>query len=142
MLGPEPLEAGFDGDRLYAETRLRKAAIKQILMDSHVVAGVGNIYANEALFRAGIHPTRQAGRLSRASCQRLAEAIRTTLELALAAGGSTLRDFVDATGAPGYFQQQYTVYGRTGQACPKCGRAIRNVRQGQRATYYCPGCQR
>lgn len=141
-LGPEPLAPGFDGDQLYTATRGRKAAIKQILMDGHVLAGIGNIYASEALYRAGIHPARSASRVSRARYRRLAEAIHTTLELALAAGGSTLRDFVDATGAPGYFQQQYGVYGRAGQPCRRCGSAIRQVRQGQRSTFYCPRCQR
>jgi formamidopyrimidine-DNA glycosylase len=107
-----------------------------------VLAGVGNIYANEALFRAGIHPGRAARRLSLPRYRLLAQAIRETLELALAAGGSTLRDFVDAHGAPGYFQQQYEVYGRNGAPCRKCGTAIRVIRQGQRSTFYCPRCQR
>jgi formamidopyrimidine-DNA glycosylase len=141
-LGPEPLAPGFDGDQLYAETRGRKAAIKQILMDGHVLAGIGNIYASEALYRAGIHPARSASRVSRARYRSLAEAIRTTLDLALAAGGSTLRNFVDATGAPGCFQQQYGVYGKAGQPCERCGSVIRQLRQGQRSTFYCPHCQR
>ena len=141
-LGPEPLAPGFDGDRLYTGTRGRKAAIKQVLMDGHVLAGIGNIYASEALFRAGIHPSRGAGRVSRARYRVLAEAIHTTLELALAAGGSTLRDFVDANGAPGCFQQQYGVYGRAGEPCRRCGSTIRLLRQGQRSTFYCPRCQR
>jgi formamidopyrimidine-DNA glycosylase len=141
-LGPEPLAPGFDGDWLYAATCRRKAPIKHVLMDSHVLAGIGNIYANEALFRAGIHPARRARRISLARCRLLAEAIRRTLELAVAAGGSTLRNFVDATGSPGYFQQQYAVYGRAGQPCRQCGGPIRNMRQGQRSTFYCPNCQR
>lgn len=141
-LGPEPLAPGFDGDRLYAETRGRRAAIKQVLMDSHVLAGIGNIYAAEALYRAGIHPARSASRVSRARYRLLADAIRETLERALAAGGSTLRDYVDATGAPGCFQQQYGVYGRAGEPCRRCGATIRLMRQGQRSTFYCPHCQR
>jgi len=141
-LGPEPLADGFDGDHLFRETRRRRAAIKQVLMDSHVLAGVGNIYANEALFRAGIHPARQARRLSRVRCGMLADAIRNTLERALGAGGSTLRDFVGATGAPGHFQQHYAVYGRAGEACLRCGCPIKRMRQGQRSTFYCPHCQR
>lgn len=141
-LGPEPLAPGFDGDRLHAATRHRRAAIKQVLMDSHLLAGIGNIYANEALFGAGIHPGRAAHRISRARYARLAAAICETLERALAAGGSSLRDYVDATGAPGYFQQQYKVYGREGQPCRVCGTPIRSVRQGQRSSFYCPRCQR
>ncbi len=141
-LGPEPLAPGFDGDRLYAETRRRSAAIKQVLMDSHVLAGIGNIYASEALYRAGIHPARSANRVSRARYRRLAEAIHATLELALAAGGSTLRDFVDAHGAAGCFQQQYGVYARAGEPCRQCGSKVRLLRQGQRSTFYCPRCQR
>ena len=141
-LGPEPLAADFDGDALYAATRGRSAAIKLVLMDSHVLAGIGNIYASEALHRAGIHPARSADRVSRARYRQLAHAIRTTLELALAAGGSTLRDFVDATGALGCFQQQLEVYGRAGEPCHTCGTTVRSIRQGQRSTFYCPRCQR
>lgn len=141
-LGPEPLAPDFDGDRLYAGTRGRRAAIKQVLMDSHVLAGIGNIYASEALYRAGIHPARSASRLSRGRYRLLADAILETLERAIAAGGSTLRDFVDATGAPGCFQQQYGVYGRAGEPCRRCGATIRLLRQGQRSTFYCPRCQR
>lgn len=141
-LGPEPLAPDFDGDWLYRATRNRKAAIKHILMDSHLLAGIGNIYANEALFRAGIHPARSAQRVSLARYRRLAAAVRDTLEKALAAGGSTLRDFVDATGKPGYFQQYYEVYGRAGAPCRVCGAAVRAMRQGQRSTFYCPHCQR
>jgi formamidopyrimidine-DNA glycosylase len=141
-LGPEPLAADFDGDALYAATRGRSAAIKLVLMDSHVLAGIGNIYASEALHRAGIHPARSADRVSRARYRQLAHAIRTTLERALAAGGSTLRDFVDATGALGCFQQQLEVYGRAGEPCHTCGTTVRSIRQGQRSTFYCPRCQR
>ena len=141
-LGREPLEPGFDGDWLYRAAHARKAAIKHVLMDSHLLAGLGNIYANEALSRAGIHPGRAARRVSLARYRLLAQAVRETLERALAAGGSTLRDFVDARGAPGHFQQQCEVYGREGKPCRKCGTAIRAMRQGQRSTFYCPRCQR
>jgi len=110
-------------------------------MDGKVVVGVGNIYANESLFRAGIDPRTPAHKLGTKRCARLAETVRQTLEQAIAAGGSTLRDFVDPTGKPGYFPQQYYVYGREGQPCRVCGAPIRAIRQGQRATFYCPRCQ-
>ncbi|HUW44593.1 MAG TPA: bifunctional DNA-formamidopyrimidine glycosylase/DNA-(apurinic or apyrimidinic site) lyase, partial [Dehalococcoidia bacterium] len=141
-LGVEPLTAAFDGDFLYRASRGRQTAIKQFLMDGHVVVGIGNIYANEALFDAGISPKTAAGKISAARYARLAEAVKETLTRAISAGGSTLRDFVDSAGAPGYFQQQYRVYGRTGLPCPRCGAAIRQIRQGQRSTFYCPGCQK
>jgi len=141
-IGPEPLSSGFDGTWLHRVTRRRDAAIKQVLMDGHVVAGVGNIYANEALFRAGIHPRTHANRLSRERCVLLAEKIRETLELAIIAGGSSLRDYVGSDGMAGNFQSQFMVYGRAGEPCPRCGRAIREIRQGQRSTFFCPGCQR
>jgi formamidopyrimidine-DNA glycosylase len=140
-LGPEPLGEAFDGEVLRRAARTRSAAIKQVLMDSRVVAGVGNIYANEALFRAGIRPTTPARRLSAARCRRLAQAIRETLEDAIAAGGSTLRDFVGSDGNPGYYQQRCFVYGRAGKPCRRCAAPIRSLRQGQRASYYCPRCQ-
>ena len=111
-------------------------------MDAHVVVGIGNIYANEALFHAGIHPLAPAGRLTRPRCRRLAVAIRDTLARAIEAGGSTLRDFVDGHGRPGYFQQTYYVYGRAGQPCRQCGGTLRLTRLGGRATSYCPACQR
>lgn len=140
-LGPEPLSAEFDGTWLHRHTRNRKTSIKQCLMDNHLVVGVGNIYANEALFRAGIRPTTQAGRVGKERLIRLAQEIKEVLSLAIAAGGSTLRDFVNSNGNPGYFQQQYFVYGRAGNACRHCGHDIIITRQGQRATYYCPHCQ-
>ncbi len=140
-LGPEPLEKAFDGDYLYQATRRRKAAIKQMIMDSGVVVGVGNIYANEALFRAGIRPQLAAGRLTLPRCAALAKAIKETLRAAIKAGGSTLRDFVNSAGEPGYFQQNYFVYGRAGEPCRTCGTAIRQVRQGPRSSFYCPHCQ-
>jgi formamidopyrimidine-DNA glycosylase len=141
-LGPEPLERDFNGEALHRATRRHSAAIKQVIMDSRVVVGVGNIYASEALFRAGIRPSTPARRLSAARCQLLAQAIRETLEEAIAAGGSTLRDFVGSDGNPGYFQQSYFVYDRAGEACRRCGTPVRALRQGQRSTYYCPQCQK
>jgi formamidopyrimidine-DNA glycosylase len=141
-LAPEPLGAEFDGGWLHARTRGRSAAIKTVLMDSHTVVGVGNIYASESLFRAGIHPKTAAGKVSRERCDRLVQAIRETLSAAIDAGGSTLRDFVGSDGNPGYFQQSYYAYGRSGQPCRVCGQTIRLLRQGLRATFYCPRCQR
>lgn len=140
-LGPEPLERCFHGDHLHAASRGRKAAIKQFIMDSHVVVGVGNIYASEALFRAGIRPQLAAGRLSRERCMQLAKTIKEVLRAAIRKGGSSLRDFVQSDGNPGYFQQHYFVYGRAGQPCRRCGTTIRQFRQGQRSTFWCPGCQ-
>lgn len=141
-IGPEPLAEQFSGDWLYEVTRKRSAAIKLVLMDSHVVAGVGNIYASEELFRAGINPKRPASRISRARYAVLADRVRETLEAAIRAGGSTLRDYVGSDGEAGYFQDEHLVYGRGGEPCLKCGTAIREIRQGQRATFYCPRCQR
>lgn len=141
-LGPEPLEDAFDAAVLYKGTRGRRAAVKLALTDNKLVVGVGNIYASEALFRAGIRPTRAAGRLTRDQCARLVDAVRATLGDAIAAGGSTLRDYVGSTGEPGAFQLEYAVYGRTGLPCPACGTPVRATRQGQRSTFYCPTCQR
>jgi len=141
-LAPEPLGAEFDAGWLHASTRGRRAAIKTVLMDSHTVVGVGNIYASESLFRAGIHPKTAAGRVSLQRCERLVSAIRETLAAAIEAGGSTLRNFVGAEGDPGRFQQGYFVYGRDGEPCRSCGAAIRALRQARRATFYCPHCQR
>ncbi len=141
-LGVEPLTADFDGAWLYWATRGKKTNIKQTLMDGHLVVGVGNIYANEALFRSGIRPTLPASRLGRARCDKLARIVKEVLEQAIAAGGSSLRDFVDSSGKPGYFQQQYFVYGRAGETCRVCGNPVRLLRQGQRATFYCPCCQK
>lgn len=141
-LGLEPLEAGFTGAAMHAKARGRRAPVKHFLMDARVVTGVGNIYASEALHRAGIDPRRSAGRISRARWDRLAASVRSTLERAIAAGGTTLRDFASAEGRPGYFQQEASVYGREGLPCRTCGAAIRALRQGQRSTFYCPSCQR
>ncbi len=140
-LGVEPLSDSFTPDYLHAATRRRKQAIKLLLMDHHVVVGVGNIYANESLFRAGIRPRMAAGRLTRNAAERLVETVRQTLRDALAAGGSSLRDFVHSDGTSGYFQQQYFVYGRDGEMCRECGTAIRRIVQGQRASFFCPTCQ-
>ncbi len=141
-LGLEPLSPKFSGDWLYAATRGRRVGIKPLLMNSAVVAGVGNIYANESLFRAGISPRTPAARLSRARCEKLARAVCDTLNAAIAAGGSSLRDFVHSDGALGWFQQQYYVYDRAGLACRVCAAPIKVIRLGQRSTYYCPRCQR
>ncbi|MBE0624863.1 MAG: bifunctional DNA-formamidopyrimidine glycosylase/DNA-(apurinic or apyrimidinic site) lyase [Burkholderiales bacterium] len=141
-LGAEPLDDAFSGKLLHAATRARKAAVKLVLMNAKLVVGVGNIYANESLFHARIDPRTPAGRLSLARYDALAAAVKSTLKKALAAGGSTLRDFVHSDGSSGYFQQQYYVYGRTGLACRVCGTAIRHLRQGQRSTFYCPVCQK
>lgn len=141
-LGPEPLGAGFGGDYLYEQSRGRSAPVKHFIMDSRVVVGVGNIYANESLFIAGIHPARRAGRVSRQRYQELAAAIRRVLQRAIRKGGTTLRDFVKEDGQPGYFGQTLTVYQRGGEACPACGGVIRSRVLGQRSTFYCPRCQR
>lgn len=141
-LGPEPLEKDFNAEHLYRVTRTRSAAIKLVIMDSQVVVGVGNIYANEALFRAGIRPTLAANKLSRPRCARLVESIRQVLKEAIKKGGSTLRDFIHSDGSSGYFQQHYFVYGRTGEPCRKCGTTIKQIKQGQRSSFYCPACQK
>jgi formamidopyrimidine-DNA glycosylase len=141
-LGIEPLSAEFDGDWLYALTRGRSGPIKPLLMNASLLVGVGNIYANESLFRAGIRPETPAGQLSRPRCAQLAASIRSTLEQAILAGGSSLRDFVDGHGKPGYFQQSYAVYGREGAPCLVCGATIQSIRQGNRATFFCRTCQK
>jgi len=141
-LGPEPLSEDFNGAYLYALSRGRTVAAKSFLMDSKVVAGVGNIYANESLYRAGIHPTRRAGRIGPQRYDRLVDAVRDTLNDAIARGGSTLRDFVSEDGSPGYFVPLLRVYERAGQPCNRCGQEIRRRVIGQRASYYCAACQR
>jgi formamidopyrimidine-DNA glycosylase len=141
-LGPEPLSADFDGEYLFRATRKRSVAIKHLIMNSHVVVGVGNIYANEALFRAGISPRRAAGRVTRAQAQKLADAIKDVLQEAIEIGGTTLRDYVNASGTPGYFKQKLFVYERAKQPCLKCKHPIKQVAQGQRSTYWCATCQR
>jgi formamidopyrimidine-DNA glycosylase len=141
-LGPEPLSADFDGAYLAAAARGRKVSIKQFIMNASIVVGVGNIYASEALFIAGIHPRRQAGRVSRVRLERLAGAIKTVLEQAITAGGTTLNDFVGGNGEPGYFRQKLNVYGRDGEPCRQCRLPLTSVVLGQRSTFYCKRCQR
>lgn len=141
-LGPEPLSEEFDADYLYHRSRKRSAPIKSYVMDGHIVVGVGNIYANEALFRAGIRPTAAAGRVSRARYEKLVAAIKAVLAEAIAQGGTTLKDFVGGDGKPGYFKQALAVYGRGGQPCLICQSALRELRLGQRATVFCAHCQR
>ncbi len=140
-LGIEPFDARFDGAHLFAGTRGRKVCIKQLLLAGHVVVGVGNIYASEALFHAGISPRRAAQRLTRVQCERLAQAVRTVLAQAIALGGSTLRDFVGVEGEQGYFMLDAAVYGRAGLPCKVCATPVRRIVQGQRASYFCPHCQ-
>lgn len=140
-LGVEPLSEEFTTQALYAATRGRSASIKQLLMNHTIVVGIGNIYANESLFRAGIRPGARAGRLSRERCARLVQSVRETLLAAIAAGGSSLRDFVHVGGEPGYFQQQYFVYARAGLPCRVCGAPVRGARLGQRSAFFCPKCQ-
>lgn len=141
-LAPEPLSAQFDADYLYRVTRKRAVAIKQLIMNSHLVVGIGNIYASEALFRAGVNPRRAAHRLTRAQAHALNQAIKAVLSVAIENGGTTLRDYVNAEGTPGYFSQQLFVYERAGEACRRCRTPIRQFVQGQRSTYWCPSCQR
>lgn len=140
-LGPEPLGEEFDGEYLYRRARGRSVALKSFLMDQHIVVGVGNIYASEALFLAGIHPAHPAQNVAQERYTRLAAIIRQLLTAAIAQGGTTFRDFHDATGRPGYFQRALCVYGRAGDPCPKCGQPIRVTRHGQRSTFYCAQCQ-
>jgi formamidopyrimidine-DNA glycosylase len=141
-LGPEPLSPAFTGAYLAGLGRRRHVAVKSLIMDAQTVVGVGNIYANEALFRAGVRPTRRSDRVSHASYERLAAAIKGVLAEAIEAGGTTLRDFQREDGRPGYFRISLQVYGRGGQPCPACGRALAEARIGQRATVFCRHCQR
>lgn len=142
VLGPEPLDDAFNGKYLHQNIRTRTASIKTTIMDSHLVVGVGNIYASESLFRARINPQTPANQVSLAKCEKLVKEIKATLNDALNAGGSSLRDFFGTDGNPGYFQQEYFVYGRTRQPCKVCGKPIKMVRLGQRSTFYCANCQR
>lgn len=141
-LGPEPLSELFDGERLYHCSRGKSMAVKPFIMDNAVVVGVGNIYATEALFAAGIDPRREAGRISRARYQILAEEIKRILAYAIERGGTTLRDFLGGDGQPGYFQQELFVYGRSGQPCKVCGTELSECRLGQRSSVFCRRCQR
>jgi len=140
-LGPEPLSADFDGDYLWHRARTRAVSIKQFIMNASIVVGVGNIYASEALFQAGIHPKRRAGRVSRQRMGRLAAAIESVLENAIEAGGTTLRDFHGSDGEPGYFRQQLDVYDRAGLPCRRCERPLSTIILGQRSSFYCKSCQ-
>lgn len=142
QLGPEPLEEAFNAGYLHAALANKSLAIKNAIMDGHVVVGVGNIYASESLFRARIHPEASAKTISIKQCEALVREIKATLQDALNAGGSSLRDFFGADGNPGYFQQSYFVYARTNAPCQVCGEAIQNIRLGQRSTFFCPRCQK
>jgi len=142
VLGLEPLSAEFDGEWLHAALKNRSAPIKQTLMDGHLLVGVGNIYASESLFRAGISPLRAANRIARPRCARLADAVRETLTDSIAAGGSSVRDYVHSDGGAGCFQLACAVYDREGDPCHTCGAPIRSTRQGGRSTFWCPQCQR
>ncbi len=141
-LGPEPLSPEFDGDYLFARSRGRKAPVKTFLMDQRVVVGVGNIYAAESLFRAGISPLRAAGNVSRERYLNLAAAVKDILTYAITRGGTTLRDFISPDGAPGYFEQELSTYGRAGQPCPVCQRPLKQRSIGQRTSVWCGHCQR
>lgn len=140
-LGPEPLEDEFNANYLHQQMHSRQAAIKNTIMDAHLVVGIGNIYANESLFRARIHPECPANKVSQQDCERLVVEIKATLTDALKAGGSSLRDFIAVNGKSGYFQQSYFVYGRVNQPCKICGKPINNIKLGQRSTFYCQYCQ-
>ena len=140
-LGDEPLDDTFNGARLYAQTRGKTSAIKTHIMNQRYLTGVGNIYATEALFASAIHPARAAATLTRADCDRLADAIKAVLQAAIAQGGTTLRDFTQPDGTHGYFAQTLNAYGRSGEPCPRCGRLLHNMTLGGRSTVYCPHCQ-
>jgi len=140
-LGPEPLTENFSANYIFQKTRQSRVSIKQILMNNHVVVGIGNIYANEALFLAGINPKIAAGRISLERYERLAEAIRRILNEAIIAGGSSLRDFVNSDGDKGYFQNYYWVYARNSENCKRCGHTVKRIKQAQRSTFYCAQCQ-
>ncbi|MGO2479305.1 MAG: bifunctional DNA-formamidopyrimidine glycosylase/DNA-(apurinic or apyrimidinic site) lyase [Pseudoalteromonas sp.] len=141
-LGPEPLTDEFAAKRVYEQSRNKKVPVKQFIMDNAVVVGVGNIYANESLFKAGIHPKREAGKVSLARYQRLVPIIKETLAAAIVQGGTTLKDFAQSDGKPGYFAQQLLVYGRKGEPCMKCQHTLTEIRLGQRSTVYCSQCQK
>lgn len=140
--GPEPFDSGFNADYLRKKAAGRSQPVKNFIMDSSVVAGVGNIYANESLFSAGIRPSRPIGSISRKKWQQLIDEIRLVLEKAIACGGSTISDFINASGESGYFQVNFAVYGREGQDCPRCSKSIKRVRLGGRASFFCPNCQK
>lgn len=139
--GPEPFAEHFDGRYLYDKAHKKQQPVKNFIMDGRVVAGVGNIYANESLFSAGIRPTRKAGAISKKRYSLLVDKIRDVLSTAIDCGGSTISDFLDASGTSGYFQIHFNVYGRKDQPCPLCSEPIRHVKLGGRASYFCPSCQ-
>jgi len=141
-LGPEPLDDEFNVDYLYVQSRKRNCSIKSFIMNSHIVVGVGNIYASESLFLAGINPNRKAGSLSKVRCEKMVAAIKQILSAAIKQGGTTLRDFTREDGQPGYFAQQLQVYGRANEACLTCSHAIRQISQQNRSTFYCTTCQK
>ncbi|MFN0059008.1 MAG: bifunctional DNA-formamidopyrimidine glycosylase/DNA-(apurinic or apyrimidinic site) lyase [Planctomycetota bacterium] len=141
-LGPEPLESSFSGAHLHARARGKRVALRDFLLDGKVVAGVGNIYASEAAFEAELRPQRAVGRISRGGFDAVARAIQRVLSRAIRAGGTTLRDFQNADGEPGYFNIELQVYDRAGESCRRCGGRVKMARRGQRSLYYCPGCQR
>ncbi|MCL6414183.1 bifunctional DNA-formamidopyrimidine glycosylase/DNA-(apurinic or apyrimidinic site) lyase [Aestuariirhabdus sp. Z084] len=141
-LGPEPLSEAFDDDYLFQHSRGRRGPVKSFIMDSHIVVGVGNIYANEALFKAGIDPRRAAGRISRQRMTRLVQCIREVLGAAIEQGGTTLKDFLGGDGKPGYFKQELAVYGRAGMPCSRCQRPLKEVQLAKRSTVLCSHCQR
>lgn len=141
-LGPEPLQDEFNAEYLYTQSRKKAQPIKTFIMDSHVVVGVGNIYASEALFMAGIHPGRAAGKISRVRYELLVKAIKSILAAAIKQGGTTLRNFINSEGKPGYFKQQLMVYGRKGESCHQCSSLIKIAKHAQRSTFYCAECQK
>lgn len=141
-LGPEPLSENFHIDYLFKKSRSRNTPVKTFIMDSKVVVGVGNIYANESLFLAGINPKRSAGKISKPRYEKLLQCIQQVLQRAIVVGGTTLRDFTGSDGEPGYFAQSLHVYGRSGEPCDQCKSTLKEIRQGQRSTVYCPKCQR
>jgi len=141
-LGPEPLSDDFNADYLYKKSRGRTVSIKQFIMNGHMVVGVGNIYACESLFKAGISPKKSAGKVSKKRYETFVAKIKEVLANAIEQGGTTLKDFVQAEGTPGYFQQQLNVYGRTDEECLVCGLLVKKITQGQRSTFYCAKCQR
>lgn len=140
-LGPEPLTDEFNADYLWQLSRNKKTAVKQFVMDQKVVTGIGNIYATEALFTAGIRPNKEAGKVSKASYDKFVQASKTILERAIAQGGTTLKDFVGGDGKPGYFAQQLLVYGKKGEECPKCASVLKEIKLSNRSSVYCPKCQ-
>ena len=141
-LGPEPLSEKFDALLLYTMSRKRKVSVKQFIMNAQIVVGVGNIYASESLFMSGISPKTAAGQISLKRYEKLVEAIKVVLSCSIEQGGTTLRDFMQAEGKPGYFQQQLNVYGRRGEECNVCGSLIKQISQGQRSSFYCSSCQK